>query len=563
MYPNQVAGQPAANIRSLVFEGVAALSVNELRAQFASKEGQPLSLNLLENDIQNLLARYNLEGYVFCSAQSVVKYDEDSSSARVTIVVKEGHPVVIGSVQMIGSLPPEGLAADVTPGLNRGEAFHPRSIEQGIQRLLTALESRGYPFARVSIGQIGFTPGLEVDSASVTLSVDAGEKVTVTQVVVEGNSATKSSVIEREVDFAKNGPFSDKTALAIKRRLERLRLFTSVSMPELIVKESGEGGILIRVKEGDPNRFDGILGYVPSSGSQKGYVTGLVDLEFRNIFGTARSLSARWMRENSSTQDLALKYREPWVASVPIDAELGFDQRKQDSTYLRRAYEIAASYSVSEMVSVGLSFRQSSVFPSERTNNPVVGSETWWLGGRVAYNGRDNDGNPTEGVFYQSSYEAGTKSASNGNVTRVSRVTLDLEYYLPVVSRQVLAAAIRGRDIKSSALEQSDLVRLGGTSTMRGYRESQFLCSRAVWMNLEYRFLLGQRSQFFGFVDGGYLSLQDRPAAGLVGSEQSKIGYGFGARVDSAIGVIGFSIGVGEGDTFRTAKLHIRLMNEF
>jgi len=563
MYPNQVAGQPAANIRSLVFEGVAALSVNELRAQFASKEGQPLSLNLLENDIQNLLARYNLEGYVFCSAQSVVKYDEDSSSARVTIVVKEGHPVVIGSVQMIGSLPPEGLAADVTPGLNRGEAFHPRSIEQGIQRLLTALESRGYPFARVSIGQIGFTPGLEVDSASVTLSVDAGEKVTVTQVVVEGNSATKSSVIEREVDFAKNGPFSDKTALAIKRRLERLRLFTSVSMPELIVKESGEGGILIRVKEGDPNRFDGILGYVPSSGSQKGYVTGLVDLEFRNIFGTARSLSARWMRENSSTQDLALKYREPWVASVPIDAELGFDQRKQDSTYLRRAYEIAASYSVSEMVSVGLSFRQSSVFPSERTNNPVVGSETWWLGGRVAYNGRDNDGNPTEGVFYQSSYEAGTKSASNGNVTRVSRVTLDLEYYLPVVSRQVLAAAIRGRDIKSGALEQSDLVRLGGTSTMRGYRESQFLCSRAVWMNLEYRFLLGQRSQFFGFVDGGYLSLQDRPAAGLVGSEQSKIGYGFGARVDSAIGVIGFSIGVGEGDTFRTAKLHIRLMNEF
>ena len=82
-------------------------------------------------------------------------------------------------------------------------------------------------------------------------------------------------------------------------------------------------------------------------------------------------------------------------------------------------------------------------------------------------------------------------------------------------------------------------------------------------MNIEYRFLSGQRSQLFGFLDGAYLALQDRPSAGLIGSEQSKLGYGFGARIDSGIGVIGFSIGLGEGDTFRTAKLHLRLINEF
>ena len=33
--------------------------------------------------------------------------------------------------------------------------------------------------------------------------------------------------------------------------------------------------------------------------------------------------------------------------------------------------------------------------------------------------------------------------------------------------------------------------------------------------------------------------------------------------MDSALGLIGVSIALGEGDTFSTAKIHIRLINEF
>jgi outer membrane translocation and assembly module TamA len=46
-------------------------------------------------------------------------------------------------------------------------------------------------------------------------------------------------------------------------------------------------------------------------------------------------------------------------------------------------------------------------------------------------------------------------------------------------------------------------------------------------------------------------------------SETTKFGYGIGLRVDSGLGMIGVNIGFGEGDTFSTAKLHVRLMNEF
>ena len=559
----QASAQPGIRIRSLAFEGVTALSVNELRENFLTKEGQGLSRSLLNSDVRNLIARYNAEGYVFCSAEPVVKYDDDSSSAAVTLFVKEGNPVVIGSVEVIANPPMVVSPEDGPAGLNRGDVFHPGMVEQGIERMLRGLEKRGYPFARATVDRIEFVSGTAVDSATIVFSIDPGPRTMVTEFQVEGNTTTDKSVIVREARLAENQPFSDETAKLVKRRLDRLRLFSSVSLPELFITEQQRGGILLRVKEGNPNRFDGVLGYVPSTGKQKGFVTGLVDVEFRNLFGTARSFSARWIRENQTTQDLMVRYREPWVASIPLDAQLGFSQRKQDSTYLRRSYEIEATYSILDDFSVGFSFHQSSVFPSERINNPVAGSETSILGGSVWYDNRDNPMNPTEGVSYRSSYEAGNKSFSNGGSARLTRVTFDLEYHFSPVVRQVLALALHGRDVASNILEQSDLIQIGGTSTLRGYRESQFLCARVAWMNIEYRFLSGQRSQLFGFLDGAYLALQDRPSAGLIGSEQSKLGYGFGARIDSGFGVIGFSIGLGEGDTFRTAKLHLRLINEF
>ena len=103
----------------------------------------------------------------------------------------------------------------------------------------------------------------------------------------------------------------------------------------------------MRVVEGNQNSFDGVLGYVPSSSSSgSGYVTGLVNISLRNLFGTGRKLSARWYQENQSSQETELHYFEPWVASYPVNAQLGFFQRKQDSTFVKMQYDIASRIDV-------------------------------------------------------------------------------------------------------------------------------------------------------------------------------------------------------------------------
>ncbi len=107
------------------------------------------------------------------------------------------------------------------------------------------------------------------------------------------------------------------------------------------------------------------------------------------------------------------------------------------------------------------------------------------------------------------------------------------------------------------------MFRFGGANTLRGYRENQFLGSRVAWTNAEYRFLLGRRSFFFGFLDTGYYSRPADIEQSLPASEAFKYGYGIGLRTDTPLGNISVSFALGQGDSFSQGKIHIGLINDF
>ena len=135
--------------------------------------------------------------------------------------------------------------------------------------------------------------------------------------------------------------------LNIKKRLENLGYFSTVEDPK-IYKYKNSTILKIVVSEGNTNTFDGIVGYVPPNGTiQNGYFTGLINLSLKNLFGTGRRLDARWQKDVQSTQELELKYLEPWVLGYPVNANFGFLQRIQDSTYIKRNFDFKADALIS------------------------------------------------------------------------------------------------------------------------------------------------------------------------------------------------------------------------
>jgi outer membrane protein insertion porin family len=233
-------------------------------------------------------------------------------------------------------------------------------------------------------------------------------------------------------------------------------------------------------------------------------------------------------------------------------------------------YDFSAELMVTDEFSVGVSFSQCGVYPSEGYGRVVMAeNKSTSFGVSLRYDSRDNPSTPANGILYSTEYQTGYKQSIASELfpeevkSTTQRLVFDLSYYRSIFFRQVLAAELHLRDFSSSSMDVSDLFRLGGATTLRGYREGQFTGSRIAWTNLEYRFLVAPRSFFYGFVDVGYIVQPVIAAVSMTGSEQSKIGYGIGVRMDSALGLIGVSFALGEGDTFSTSKIHIRLINEF
>ncbi|MBE0555996.1 MAG: BamA/TamA family outer membrane protein, partial [Proteobacteria bacterium] len=335
----------------------------------------------------------------------------------------------------------------------------------------------------------------------------------------------------------------------------------------LNVLENGDLGLAIAVREGNTNRFDGAIGYIPAStDGRDGYVTGLLDLGFRNLFGTGRRLDARWRRIDRLSQDLALRYKEPWLFGLPLSVAGGFGQRKQDSLYVQRTFDVSAELMMTEEFSIGVGVTSASVYPGQLSTPAVTKNGSTGLALFILYDSRDRPVAPTSGAVYQTSYERGSKRIEAGPLVAEAvtetkdRISADVEAYFMILRPHMVAVAAHGREIRTPVIEVSDLYRLGGARSLRGYAEDQFLGSRVVWTNLEYRLLAGNRSYVYAFFDWAYVATVSGEESSLPRSEFRPYGYGAGLLVDTALGIVDVSIAAGKGDTFSTAKFHLRLV---
>jgi len=433
-------------------------------------------------------------------------------------------------------------------------------IENCIEQLLQLYENNGYPFTSVSVANISLLSINNEERISIELEINEGQIVYIEQYSIEGNKKTNRDIILRELRM-NNGELYNQTKInRIEKNLRRLNIFSSVNKPQLLLDNNG-GNLFIKVEEGSFNNFNGIIGYVPSTNNQHGIVTGQIDISMRNLFGTARKATIHWQRESELTQEIALRYSEPWLFNIPLSAIIGFAQRKQDSTFVQRVTDVNTDFLFNESFSLGTIFSYEQTLPSLTTTSSVFSNTIITGGIQAQFDSRDDILSPTNGGLYHVQIEWGNKTIASSRFS-LQRLFTNVEQYFSPTTHQVLSVALHTKEIKSTKLEFSDLFRFGGATTIRGYREKQFLASSIVWSNTEYRFLFSQQSFFFGFFDAGYYS-RSALAPFLFSTKEFLFGYGAGVRLETRVGLLGVSFALGKGDTFSQMKIHIQLINQF
>jgi outer membrane protein insertion porin family len=515
-------------------------------------------------------------GFFHTSFNKIELGQIDSVTSSLHIDLSEGRPTLIARI-IFGNPVKDSLQITNILSQLENTPLTSSSIESVFSGIIDYYENRGFPFTSIRIESVEFIDDSTKEDhfANIILFIDGGTKSTIDKIEINGNDKTKDFVISRALRFKKGEEYSQNKVDGIADRLNKLRFFEPVESPTFYFNSNKEGVLKISIKEKQTNFFDGIMGYVPASNDKEsGYLTGFVNVNLRNLFGTGRAASFRWQQENRSSQELELRYTEPWLFDYPFNIEGGLFQRKQDSTYIQRNFEGRLEYLAADEISASILITTQSTIPSVLSSNnfTVFNSSSFISGVNFKIDTRDDFYAPTKGIYFSNTYKYISKKINglSGFITpdtktevTLQRLEFDLNIFQQIFQKQVALFGVHGRELRGENVELSDLYFLGGTNSLRGYREKQFRGNRILWSNLEYRLLLARRSFAFLFFDTGYFLRNEDRQKNIPESSSFKIGYGFGLNIETGLGVLAVSFALAKGESFGEGKIHFGIVNEF
>ncbi len=558
-------------VGSVSFEGNTVFSDNNLKNAMLLKPDKQFTYEQLNSDLKSIRERYRENGYLLARITEVSKkFTSDSSYVDLKITVSEGKQALIGELIINGNRTISTKEIEKIFETRTGNVLDNNTLSSDIKALLNAYEKKGSLFTKAAIDEISL---YDENNPKIRIVINIKEEsaIKISNIKIKGNEDTKDKVILRELRLNDNRTVTREMMHDMKYRLEKLNIFASVEEPQIYTLASkNESGLLITVKEGNTNTFDGILGYVPpANDKESGYFTGLVNLSFRNLFGTAHRLDARWQQETKSTQELELKYSEPYFFGLPLNISGGFLQRIQDTSYTHRKFDFRSDILVTNRFTLGFSAGIDRVIPPDSTvAYTIADSRVLYAGTEIKYDSRDNVYIPESGILYHVNYTYGDKKIYSETLTdnpsfSLQRYSMDIDFYSSFFKRQSLLIRFFVGQVTSGKLEDADFYKVGGMKNVRGYREEQFRASKLTYGSVELRYAFSRKSFGDVFFDPGYYY---RPADNINNIPKQEgfiFGYGLGIRLETAIGLIGVSYAMGKGDGFLDGKIHFGLVNEF
>lgn len=518
----------------------------------------------LQEIISKTLTEYFSEtGYLRAKINSIDINKIDSLSTIINIDINEGKQFIIDEITIKIKDEEKIYRKDFIKNFDNRIA-NDYSINQIAEKILKNLETEGYIFAEVISDSLAIISEDEKNIfVNLFFSLNKNIQSKINEVIVEGNDITDESVILRQGRINYGDIFNDDYAEKILFRLRRINIFSQVDKPEFYFTNDNRGILKIKVKEGNTNSFDGIIGYLPAIEPNKdGYFTGLINVSFRNLFGTFRAFSIFWQKIDRTSQEFEIKYFEPYLFGLPVNLTPKFQQRQQDSSYIDRIFSISSDINLFEFFTITLNFSNQRIIPSsDESINKPSNSNSIITGIALTYDTRNDLFLASEGLFFKTDYALKNKKIYDNTEANYNliKIILDFEFYHKFFDNYVFFISFHGKQISGDNIELGDIFRLGGLNTLRGYNENQFFGSRIAYSNIELRAALGGRNVIYPFIDFGYYysNLKNQNLSGY------KFGYGIGMIFETPIGFLRVNYGLNKDLSITDGKIHFGIINAF
>ena len=495
----------------------------------------------VRDTITQLLDRQSKDGWWSARFDSLVQQGE-----KYVIHISRGQQFQLVGMQFDNSSNLQSVLASSEPA-SEG------AIVSQLYEEMAAWQDAGSAFAEISLERVLVQNG----DVSLDWKVRHEAPVKLSRQLVNGNQVTRPGVIQRLTRFRKDMVYSPAHWEKARRNLQRRIFISDVDQIRLVRCGEEEYACLVSLTEAPSYFFAGNLGFSGGE-AEAGFWVWNLDIRLLNILGTARELYLLTDRTAPSTRSISVRYREPFVLGTQLFLEPHLLQQDHDSTYHERQYGITAGWRPTFTLELTSGLSRQEVFPDSLHGWVEQGirqeRNTVWRS-TVRYDSRDDLLHPRSGVMASYSFVEKYKRLHPPGETESQghRVVLHEAYAqqpVRLLRYWTLLLEEQGQMLQSdSTISVTDLLRVGGARSLRGYREEQFLVDSFLMGRAELRRQLGRGSDLHLFMDGAFLERR--------GVVRRETGYGIGLKLRIRQGYLGVDYALpgdgGPGD----GKLHI------
>ena len=442
--------------------------------------------------------------------------------------------------------------------LPKDKIINLKDVNEKVRKVEAEYSKDGYILARVTDVRV-------LPSGELYVQVNEG---IVEDFKIKGNTKTKDYVITREMKLKKGQPFNSKDARRSMQRIYNLGYFEDVNIKLNPGKTPNAVDVEITVVEMNTGTFGIGAGYSDADG-----FLGMVSVGDKNFRGTGDKVNVRWEfgGDSDNNKNYEFSYTKPWIDDKETSVGLSIydmtneyadydhdgdeiarydkQRRGQELTFSRRTNNeyvvnyltlknrediykgVADGYENSEQYFEGTDSeaRQKENFGTTRS-----------IGFTRAFDSRDNVNDPHEGK--RNSYSV--EWAGLGGDFDFTKYSADLRYYYRMGASEDVLAFMVGAGYADGTMPLSQRFAVGGSDSLRGYKDDQFKGNSMLRSTLEYRVPLMKKVQGVLFTDTGYAWDKNTEDAFDIGS--MKYSYGVGLRINSPLGPLRLDYGIGE-----------------
>ena len=316
---------PRTTVAGVQLDGLHAFKPKKVLKQMTNRYKKTFQEAKLEEDLKKVEAFYKNNGYIdFKISSSTVLTSADRSKVYIILTLEEGHPYRFGATSFSGySI---YTSSELAKGLEyrQGKIFNQEKFDESIHNVQDLYADKGYLRTRITPEKV-FNAG--TNQMDVRLDIAEGGIVYVDHVDVEGNIATKTYVLKREIIVKPGEVFSSSRIRKSREKLLNLGFIDDVDVDIQSPSDPAKADLTFGVKEGKPGMLTAGAGF-----SSVDKLVGTLSLQHMNLFGRAQRASVAW-QFGSRVQDYSLSWTTPWIFNRPTSFGLDLFNTRRISPY--------------------------------------------------------------------------------------------------------------------------------------------------------------------------------------------------------------------------------------